>query len=165
MALITEDGTGLVSAESYVSLADFDAFLVKRNLTTTSADAAKEAALREASSFIDQNYTFPLIPLRANQALAFPRSGTYQIEGRDIAGLPTRLVEAVCTLANEALAGALEPIDDSSQIKRVKEKVDVIETETEYAGQKGSRKFIVISRLMTLIGGRRRGRVIELTRS
>jgi len=166
MALTVEDGTGLAASDSYVSLADFETFIANRNITTTATDAAKEAALREATSFVDAGYLFPSTPLLAAQALSFPRFSQYYIEGKLIdIGVPAKLEEAVCLLANEALSGSLTPMDDTSAIKRIREKVDVIEEETEYAGAKGARKFIAVDRLLAQIGGNNRGGSASLVRS
>ena len=165
MALTVEDGTGLAASDSYVSLADFNTFLTNRNITTTATDAAKEAVLREATSHIDANYAFPSTRLTTTQALAWPRFDTWYIDGKLIDGIPAKLKEAVCLLANEALSGSLAPIDDTSAIKRKRDKVDVIEEEVEYAGAKGVRKFVAVDRLMAQIGGTNKGSSVSLVRS
>ena len=165
MALTVEDGTGLAAADSAVSLAAFDQFITDRNLTTTATDAAKEAWLREATSYETANYAYPSIVKVETQALNFPRLENYYIGGRLITGLPEKWKEAVMLLAWEARNGSLAPMDDTSAIKRIREKVDVIEEETEYAGAKGARKFIAVDRLLAQIGGNNRGGSVSLVRS
>lgn len=165
MALTPEDGTGLTTADSYVSLADFGTFLTNRNITTSATDAAKEAALREATSHIDASYEFPSAPYKETQALKFPRFSEYYVEGKLITGLPAKLLEAVNLLANEALSGSLAPLDDTSRIVRKREKVDVIEEETEYSGAKGGRRFLAVDRLIAQIGGTKKTGTIRLVRS
>lgn len=166
MALTVEDATGLENADSYVSLSDFNTFRTNRNMTATATDAAKEAALRDATSFIDAHYAFPSTPLKNNQALSFPRFGTFYVDGKLIAvGVPAKLVEACCLLANEALAQPLDPMDDSSRVTRQSSKVDVIEKTVEYQGAKGARQFPTVTRILAQIGGTRKGRTVNLVRS
>ena len=165
MALNVEDGSGLAAADAGMSLAEFNAFLASRNITTTATDAAKEAAIREATSFADANYTLPLSPLKATQALIVPRDADYYIDGKLISGVPAKYKEAINVLANEALSGSLAPLDDTSAIKRKRDKVDVIEEEVEYAGAKGVRKFVAVDRLMAQIGGTNKGSSVSLVRA
>ena len=57
MALTVEDGTGLVGADSYVSVADCETYCDARGLTFSGAATAdKEAALRRATASIDAMY-------------------------------------------------------------------------------------------------------------
>jgi hypothetical protein len=165
MALTPEDGTGLSDADAAVSLSEFNQFLTDRNLTTTATDAAKEAWIREATSDADARYAFPSYPLKETQALSFPRAETYYVNGKLITGLPAKWKEAVMLLAWEARNGSLEPMDDTSRIVRKREKVDVIEEETEYAGTKGSRRFVAADRLLAQVGGQRRGGGMRVVRA
>ena len=77
MALITEDGTGLATAESYTSVAAADQYHSERGnsawaLLTT---AAKEQALRLATDYMVQTYRLRWAGYRvtAVQALDWPR--------------------------------------------------------------------------------------------
>jgi len=58
MALIVEDGTGTLAAESYASVTDADTYLANRGLTLWAAlsTAAKEQALRLATDYMLQVY-------------------------------------------------------------------------------------------------------------
>jgi len=76
MALIVEDGSGLINANTYQDVATFDAYLASIGRTTTATVAQKEAALIvTATCILEYNYsyksciTFPDTP----QALSFPR--------------------------------------------------------------------------------------------
>lgn len=79
MALVTEDGTGLSTAESFISVADADTYFSNRNLTLwASADfstAEKEACLRRATDYMQQTYRSRWRGYRVNttQALDWPR--------------------------------------------------------------------------------------------
>lgn len=84
MALIHEDGTGKVDAESYVSVEDANAYHTARNNAGwTGTDAVKEAALRKAASYFDGAYgsRLPGVKKTAAQALLLPRAYGYDREG------------------------------------------------------------------------------------
>lgn len=77
MAIEVEDGTGKANADAYVSVADADAYFLKRNVTAWSAmdDAAKEAALIRSADFITEQYETRFVGVRLvpTQALSWPR--------------------------------------------------------------------------------------------
>jgi hypothetical protein len=97
MALVVEDGTGVVGANSYASAEDADAYFADRANTTWSAadDVTKSAALINATDYIEMKGTllwkgqeeFPDAP----QGLSFPRVNMgYGLPD----GLPTGVVRA-----------------------------------------------------------------------
>lgn len=80
MALVTTPGAS--DADSYVALADAETYFGDRGLTTwTGADSAKEAALRLATSYLDNAYRDRWIGVRTEQAqaLAWPRCSAIPI--------------------------------------------------------------------------------------
>lgn len=103
MALIVEDGTGIANAESYVSLEDADVYHSRRGNTawTTAPESAREAALLQATAYIDAAYTFAGGARTMTQALRWPRTW--------FVGLPPNLRVATMELALRALAGPLLP--------------------------------------------------------
>lgn len=75
MALIIEDGTGLSNSECYCSVADLDAYILRRNLTDASTEAAKEAAIViAAQDWGDGQHDFAGDQLVDGQAMDFPRT-------------------------------------------------------------------------------------------
>lgn len=106
MALIVEDGTGKVDADSYISLSDFEAYCVRFNYDLTDySTAEREAALRSAALYIDSAWRFRDIKGSADQALEFPRAvGAVDRDGLTIASVPLRLKNAQCELAIYAAA-------------------------------------------------------------
>lgn len=76
MALIVEDGTGLPNADSYLSVADADAYHAAMGNTAWQplASAEKEAALRRATQYLDTRYRWRGQRLTTTQALEWPRS-------------------------------------------------------------------------------------------
>lgn len=102
MALITEDGTGLSNAESYISVADADAYFTLRNSPedwTLATVSVKEAALRYATEWLDNQYNWYSSILNSSQALGFPRIDFFDKEGRIITGIPTKIKNATCEMA------------------------------------------------------------------
>jgi len=79
MALIVEDGTGLVNSESYISVADATTYHANRANSDWLLITDKEAALRKATEYMLQVYRFNWTGYRAvtTQALDWPRSMVY----------------------------------------------------------------------------------------
>lgn len=80
MALVTT--AGAADADSYVSIADADSYFTARGVTTwTGIDSVKEAALRLATSYLDNAYRDRWIGVRTEQAqaLAWPRCSAIPI--------------------------------------------------------------------------------------
>lgn len=117
MSLVVEDGTGLTNAESYVSIADCNAYAVARGLAfpLTPTDVA-EQALRRATAALDGMYQgrFPGFKLmRRPQALQWPRVSAIDRVGYPILAneMPKELIAACCEMAIRELAspGSMAP--------------------------------------------------------
>jgi hypothetical protein len=109
VTLTVEDGTGLANADAYVSLATAATYASARAWTdwAAAADATKEAAIREATVYLDTSYQWRGSIISTAQALAWPREGVTDAEGRDITGVPARVRDACCELARQQLGAAL----------------------------------------------------------
>jgi len=137
MALITEDGTGKVDSESYVSVADAITYATDRYGATDdfviAATADQEQFLRLATQELDNAYGPRLIslPNSDTQALLWPQVEFTDIYGRVIADtdIPNRLVYANVEFARRLASGdELYPdLARGGDVKR--ERVDVIEVE------------------------------------
>jgi hypothetical protein len=130
MTLITEDGTGLATAESYISVADADArHAAFGNTAWTGATALKEAALRRATAYMVQTYRTRWMGERVNstQALDWPRCGVtvgcYYVDSDSV---PVTVADACADLALRALAEDLAPDLDRAIVR---EKTGPLETE------------------------------------
>lgn len=80
MALVTTPGAD--NADSYVDVTDADSYFTSRaEATWTGTDAAKEAALRKATSYLDNAYRDRWRGVRTEQAqsLAWPRCNAIPI--------------------------------------------------------------------------------------
>lgn len=108
MAIDTTPGSP--TADSYVSVADADAYWAKR--TTDAWTAAlipdKESALVRATSYVDAEYRWRGTKAAPTQALAWPRYDVYVDDWPlDSTIIPRQVKDAVCELALKALAGEL----------------------------------------------------------
>lgn len=149
MALIVENGTGLATAESYCSVADADARASAfGNTAWTGTDAAKEAALRRATAFMEQRYrgNWKGTKLFRAQALSWPRYGAV-VDGWNVDSniVPAEIRNACADLAVKALTVELNA-DQTRAI--IREKVGPLETEySEYSPQ-GTR-FVSIDQALS----------------
>jgi len=109
MALIVEDGTGLSTAEAYLSVADLKTYWTNRGVTlaTDYADALLEAGLRKASAYIDTIARYKSIQKADGQRLEFPRDALVDWNGRTVSGVPNRVKDATAELAKKALTEEL----------------------------------------------------------
>lgn len=149
MSLIVEDGTGLATAESYVSVADCTTYCTAHGLTAwTGTDAVKEVALRNATQYIDTNYSFKYEKTYVDQALEFPR---YYWEWDE--PVMSRLRAACCELAVKAIAGPL--FVDADPSVTIKVKVGPIEKTTRPAEQSGQVRYKQVDALLKelVLGG------------
>lgn len=106
MALIIEDGTGKADAQAYASAATIDAYHTARaNTAWTGTDAAKEAAILRAMTFLDA-MNWNGYAANAGQALEWPRSCMEDRNGRAIDSnvIPSPVIHALAELSLRELA-------------------------------------------------------------
>lgn len=107
--------------DTFVSVADADTFWSNRNDTdwTNASQEEKEAALRDATVYIDNEYDWPGSIADANQDLSWPRDEAYDSEGRKLTDTPQAVKDATAYLAGQAVKGEdiFSVQDKSSQIK------------------------------------------------
>lgn len=130
MAIVVEDGTGKSTAESYISVADASSYFTARAVTTWAAlatDALREAALRKATDYMENTYTWQGTRKTEEQALSWPRYNVvvdgYLIDD-DI--VPEAVKRACAELALKSTTADLSP-DMAQGVTR--EKVGPIEVE------------------------------------
>jgi hypothetical protein len=154
MSLIVEDGTGLATAESFVSVVNADTYHSNRGNATwaTLTTEQKEQALRRATDYMEQVYRTRWTGYlkTTTQALGWPRTEApladvgygYAYYSSD--AVPQIVKNACAELALKAAAGELAP-DVEPRVKR--EKVGPIETEyAEYGEQ--STQFRAIDNML-----------------
>jgi hypothetical protein len=144
MALIVEDGTGLSTAESYVSVAEADAyFALFPSDNWFGTESEKENALRVASRDLDLLYGAQWLgtPFTTIQALSFPRV---------TAGVPTLLKRATIELAALQLTGfsPVTAVSGSASVAEESIKVGGFETRVKYFGASDSFPRLTIVRML-----------------
>ena len=148
MALTVEDGTIVANADSYITLADADAYHAARGMTlwATMSEAEREQALRRATDYMVQNFRLRWRGTRVDseQSLDWPRNwveradysfltmngaqtlgGTFYYPSDEV---PIEVQRACAELAYRGAAGPLT-VDETRSQRTVREKVDVIEVE------------------------------------
>ena len=136
MSLIVEDGTGMATAESYISVADADTYHSNlgnaswATLTTT----VKEQLLRKATNYMVQAYRSAWAGIRKNdtQSLDFPRYLVPKYDNGamysyyDENSVPKEVKDACCEFALKANSAALAP--DLDRLTK-REKLGTLEVE------------------------------------
>lgn len=151
MSIIVEDGTGLSTAVAYVAVADADAYhTAMGNTAWTGTDAAKEIALRRATQYLDNRYTYRGTRLTSTQALEWPRVG-YELGWRTEAWPVPNLKAACCELALRALTAALQTDVKADQL--IEQTIDVITQ--KWASKSGQMRYPVVDSLLSryTVGG------------
>ena len=140
MAFIVEDGTVVAGANAYETVAEFKAYWADRNVTFTQDDPTIRGAIVISTQYVDLNNKWKGAIVISDQPLDWPRVGVTDDEGRIIPSLtvPDQLKNAVAEYAKRQLTAPIQPdVADEGALKKVKKKVDVIETETEYQDNTG----------------------------
>jgi hypothetical protein len=149
MTFVVENGTGLINANSYASVAAADAYATLRGITAwTGTNTVKESALVRATDYLEATYREAWRGYRytGTQALSWPRSNV-EVDLFPVPSdiVPVAVVNACIELAIRALTESL--LDDQGQKVR-RERVDVIEI--EYAdGSDPAKKFPIVSRMIS----------------
>jgi hypothetical protein len=145
---VVEDGTGLSTANSYLSEADADQYHENYGDPSAWSDlsqAEKENALRLGTQYLDAQYgkRWKGYATDAEQALDWPRFDALDHDGALFASdaLPTALEDATAVAALKSVTDTLLPdVSNPGRIKRVKSKVGPLESEKEYMGGRSELK-------------------------
>lgn len=148
MAITVEDGTGLVSADAYISEADADTYFAAiANATWASATTpAKEQAIVKATRYMEKRFgnKWRGIIASSTQALGWPRQYVYDERGTELDNqVPTAIAHAcaeyaVHALTNDLIPPVIYPVADGApvpfgRISRKIEKVGPVYEETYYS--------------------------------
>lgn len=140
MALIVEDGNGLVNAESYISVADATTYHANRgnaDWAAIASDTIREQLLRKATEYMMAVYRLRWAGYRYNstQALDWPRLYVPVLDTLSANQFPQYVDFNIVTVAVKnacaelALKANTEALMADLSQATVKEKVDVIEVE------------------------------------
>lgn len=144
MAHVVENGTGLSTANAYLSATDADTYFTDHGAPAgwTGSTPAKEQAIRMATQYLDAEYggRWRGVRLKQDQALDWPRFGGEDDDGFAIASdsLPQALKDACAEAALDSLAGAdlLPDIDEPGVIQSESVQVGPVSSSTTYMGGK-----------------------------
>ena len=144
LSFVVEDGSGLASATSFVSVAYANSYATIHGKTQWSAltDEQKEITLVLASDYINSQYNWRGEPVSPSQALALPRGGFSIPSGAHSTGVPACVKKATAELATRCFTSEggsvsyiqlVEDIQMAGSIKSYKNKLDVMEEQVTYA--------------------------------
>lgn len=154
MALIVEDGTGLATAESYISVADADTYIANFkgavSVWDSATEASKEIAARNATQYLDDGYLFIGGKETSAQALQWPREYAYDEADELIEGVPQKLKDATAELMYEYIVGGdlVSNLSTTDYLKR--KKTDVLEKEW-FQGAPKQNVYVRVNRLISAI--------------
>lgn len=146
-----------VGTDTYISLADAQAYATSFGLALGATDTATETLLKRATAAIDRHYGNRFLGVRSTmtQQLAWPRShaaaNTHSTgesgwvsrdsdnNPRDFSGLQPETGWATVELAAQLQAGADPYTQPEASLVRLTQKVSSLEETREYAGAQGHR--------------------------
>lgn len=172
MALIVEDGAGLATAESYLSVADATTYHTNMGSSAAWAsvgvETVQEAMLRRATNYLRSRYynMWEGTAVAVAQRLDWPRSGVPTRDGfGSIASnaVPEEVKNACAELALKAFSADLMP-DESQAVKR--EKIGPIEVEYDQTSPSAP-SYVAIDAMLAplLLAGSRPGLNVPLMRT
>ena len=127
--LVQETGTGSSTANTYITLAEYETYIDERGLTDTTSDAAKTGRIIQAKDWLESQYMrYQGFKNSDAQALAWPRSWV-QIYGYAVTSteIPQQLKDGQAQLVIDSASTDIYNVSDGKAI--TKEKVDVLEIE------------------------------------
>lgn len=157
-AVIVEDGTGLSTANSYVSVDDADTYFLEHGDPagwTGSTTAQKETAVIVATQYIDALMALRWKGIRSNenQALAWPRSNVRDYDGFTLVSnaIPTKLIHASVEAAvrhRTETNGLLPDVATPGTIKSTSDQIGDLKTSVSYAGASQLPRFSIVLQLL-----------------
>ena len=142
---------GGAASDSYATLAEYTAFAAAYGYTLEVADAANEVNLRKAVRYIDQAYFWMGWKTTDAQALEWPRFIDGLVDNYTVPSdaIPQKIKDAQMEMAFLIQGGTTPLITLSGgAIIRKREKVDVIEEETEYSAPREREAYPIIDALV-----------------
>jgi hypothetical protein len=138
MALIIEDGTIVANANSFITVAEWEAYLTLYGKQATGTEADKETSLIKAQRAISTRYTFDGALVEQAQATCLPRNWTKNIKGFTVASniVPQDFKDAQAELAFDIQGGA-DPFANATEgakgpVLYERAKAGPAETQTQY---------------------------------
>lgn len=138
------------NADSYATLAEYQARATAFGWTLSGTDATDEINLRRAAIVLDASYGWKGLRGSEFQARDWPRDYVGYVDGwwidSDI--VPQAIKDAQMEMAFLIQGGADPLATVQAPVKRERKKADVLEIETEYAGGKALPRFTAVDRIL-----------------
>jgi hypothetical protein len=137
-------------ADTYAELDEYTAYAAAFGWTLAATDAANEVNLRRAAVAIDAGYEFFGVRQYQFQTRQWPRLDVGIINGWPVNPdtIPQAIKDAQMEMAF-AIQGGTDPLAIyEGAISRKREKLDVLEEETEYLGGKARPRFTAVDRIL-----------------
>ena len=158
MAIVTT--VGGTTTNSYITVAEYEAFWTERNVTTSGNTAAKESQLVQAADYINRSYTFVGEQQHRFQTMVWPRlTGIYLVKDFPIDPdfIPQDIKDAQAELAYIINQGTnvFATVTGGAKV-REKNKAGPVETEVEFTNFRETPRFVAIEGLLspyTIYGG------------
>jgi len=127
------------TANAYITVQQFKDYHNDRGgVISTYGNSAIQKAIVKATDYLDQRFSFVGGRRTTDQRVSWPRVDAYDSEGYLLSGIPVPVEEATAEYAFIALTTTLNPTPEidahGRNIKRIKEKVDVIEVDVTFLG-------------------------------
>lgn len=138
MSFIVEDGSIVPNANAYITVQFYRDYWTERGTDVTAqTDDDIQSAIILATQYIDNNNSWKGFIVTNDQSLDWPRSSVYDKDGRDIdyQSIPLDVKRATAEYAYRSITnadGLLPDPTDTGAVKRQRDKVGSLETETEY---------------------------------
>ena len=148
MALDTTIGG--TDADSYVTLAEYQERAAALDWELAGSDAEDEVILRRAAVALDASYIFVGRKQYQFQAREWPRLEVPLIQSwpTNPDTIPRPIKNAQMEMAQIIQSGT-DPLEVfEGAVKRVREKADVLEEETEYTGGRARPRFTAVDRIL-----------------
>ncbi len=153
MTLAVEDGTNVAGAESYISVADAQAYAASRELPMDNNTAKVEVHLRNAFDYIESmRERFQGYRTDPAQSCQWPREGVY-VDGVLVGNaiIPGDLKRAQVHLASALHSGLVLQPSAALTPAIVREKVGIDSLETQYSETRTASNGAVVTAAMALI--------------
>jgi len=142
MAFTVEDGTGLSTSNTYVTVAEVNTYWTDRGgapaAWTALGNTAKQGLIVKACDYLDVRFRWRGIRQNESQNMEWPRLNAQKDDGAIVIGVPTEVKEAVAEYATRAASSDLAPDpsyqDENAPLASKREKVGPIEVEVQFEG-------------------------------
>jgi hypothetical protein len=148
------------AADSYATLAEYQAYAANFGWTLSGTDAGDEVNLRKGRVYLDQMYIWKGYKTTGTQALEWPRIVSGYVDGYSVPSdaIPQKIKDAQMEMAQLIQTGATPFASiEGGSISQKREKVDVLEESTTYAKPRERVAYPLVDGLVASYAERKAG--------